>query len=78
AAQAVREAGRTARQAIAAARDSARQARADFRRMVFGAPKAEPEPIELVKPRREPSSAETRTLGSSTTATTAWPKLTKD
>jgi hypothetical protein len=54
---------RATRQALDAARDSARQARADFRRMLFGAP-PEPEPVA----RREPPAGETRTLGSSTTA----------
>ena len=65
AAEAARGIGRATRQAIAAARESARQARADFRRMLFGAP-AEPQAV----PRREPAAAETRTLGSSTTALT--------
>ncbi|WP_406371755.1 hypothetical protein OG788_17045 [Streptomyces sp. NBC_00647] len=65
AAEAARSVGRATRQALAAARDSARQARADFRRMVFGTPR-EPQPIA----RREPPAADTRTLGSSTTALT--------
>lgn len=38
AAEAARSAGRAARQALAAARDGARQARADFRRLLFGPP----------------------------------------
>lgn len=69
AAQAARSVGRATRQALAAARESARQARADFRRMLFGAPR-EPEPVSLGEARREPGAGETRTLGSSTTALT--------
>ncbi|WP_432173377.1 hypothetical protein [Streptomyces sp. Tue6028] len=65
AAEAARSVGRTTRQALNAARDSARQARADFRRMLFGPPH-EPQPVA----RREPTAGETRTLGSSTTALT--------
>lgn len=38
AAEAARSVGRATRQALATARESARQARADFRRMLFGAP----------------------------------------
>ncbi|MFA3872479.1 hypothetical protein ABS735_02070 [Streptomyces sp. MMCC 100] len=64
-AEAGRSAGRAARQALASARLSVRQARADVRRMLFGAP-AERQPVA----RREPSAAEARTLGSSTTALT--------
>lgn len=67
-AQAVKDAGRTARQALAAARESVRQARADVRRALFGAKRAEPEP--LVRDRREPDPPQARTLGSSTTALT--------
>ncbi|WP_328555578.1 hypothetical protein [Streptomyces sp. NBC_00358] len=63
AAEVARGIGRATRQALDAARDGARQARADFRRMLFGAP-PEPEPVA----RREPAAGETRTLGSSTTA----------
>ncbi|MEU6663767.1 hypothetical protein [Streptomyces sp. NPDC046821] len=59
---------RPTRQILAAARASVRQARADVRRALFGAPRAEPEP--LVRDRREPGSVPTRTLGSSTTALT--------
>ncbi|MFF3329576.1 hypothetical protein ACFYWX_08430 [Streptomyces sp. NPDC002888] len=65
AADAARAVGRATRQALAAARDSVRQARADFRRMLFG----EPREREAVA-RREPSDRETRILGSSTTALT--------
>jgi hypothetical protein len=65
AAEAARSVGRVTRQVLAAARDSVRQARADFRRMVFGEPR-QPQPVE----RREPMDAETRTLGSSTTVLT--------
>ncbi|WP_426569524.1 hypothetical protein [Streptomyces canus] len=65
AAEAARAVGRAGRQALTAARESARQARADLRRMLFG----EPREREAVA-RREPSARETRTLGSSTTALT--------
>ncbi|MFG3072572.1 hypothetical protein ACGF0I_01975, partial [Streptomyces sp. NPDC048225] len=64
-AEAGRSAGRAARQALASARLSVRQARADVRRMLFGEP-VRGQPVD----RREPSGAETRTLGSSTTALT--------
>jgi hypothetical protein len=64
-AEAGRSVGRATRQALAAARESVRQARADFRRIVFGEPR-ERVPVD----RREPSGRETRTLGSSTTALT--------
>lgn len=65
AAEAARSVGRVTRQVLAAARDSARQARADFRRMLFG------EPRETVAvDRREPGGVDGRTLGSSTTALT--------
>ncbi|MBV7697620.1 hypothetical protein [Streptomyces sp. TRM70350] len=63
--EALRAAGRAARQALASARDSVRQARADVRRMLFGEPR---QPRVMV--RREPAAADTRTLGSSTTALT--------
>ncbi|MEU4876574.1 hypothetical protein [Streptomyces sp. NPDC021608] len=63
AAQAARSVGRASRQALAAARETARQTRADVRRMLFG----EPAPREALA-RREPSAGEARTLGSSTTA----------
>ncbi|WP_330291005.1 hypothetical protein [Streptomyces sp. NBC_00576] len=69
AAEAARSVGRVTRQALAAARDSARQARADFRRMLFGESKEE-RPQVVPVPRREPGSADGRTLGSSTTALT--------
>ncbi|MFF4499841.1 hypothetical protein [Streptomyces sp. NPDC001401] len=65
AAEAARSVGRATRLALASARETARQARADFRRMLFG----EPERTEAVD-RREPPARETRTLGSSTTALT--------
>ena len=65
AAEAARSVGRVTRQVLAAARDSARQARADFRRMLFGEPK---EPVAV--DRREPGGVDGRTLGSSTTALT--------
>ncbi|WP_425264396.1 hypothetical protein [Streptomyces atriruber] len=60
AAAAARGVGRTTRLALASARGSIRQARADVRRMLFGAP----QPVA----RREPDTPEARTLGSSTTA----------
>ncbi|MFI6564487.1 hypothetical protein [Streptomyces sp. NPDC050534] len=66
AAEAARSVGRTARTALASARESVRQARADFRRMLFGEP---PEPVEAVD-RREPVGRAARTLDSSTTALT--------
>jgi hypothetical protein len=65
AAEAARSVGRATRQALATARESVRQARADFRRMLFGAP-SQPQPVD----RGEPSGREARTLGSSTTALT--------
>jgi len=64
-AEAARSVGRITRATLAAARESARQARADFRRMLFG----ETREREAVV-RREPTGVETRTLGSSTTALT--------
>ncbi|WP_449351325.1 hypothetical protein [Streptomyces shaanxiensis] len=64
-AEAARSVGRITRAAIASARESVREARADFRRMLFG----EPREREAVA-RREPTGADTRTLGSSTTALT--------
>ncbi|MFC9678551.1 hypothetical protein [Streptomyces sp. NPDC056948] len=64
-AEAARGVGRATRQALASARDSVRQARADVRRMLFGVPR-QPRPVD----RGEPSGRETRTLGSSTTALT--------
>jgi hypothetical protein len=60
-----RAVGRATRQALATARESVRQARASVRWALFGKP-AEPEPVA----RREPGAADTRTLGSSTTALT--------
>ncbi|WP_371664935.1 hypothetical protein [Streptomyces sp. NBC_00280] len=69
AAEAARSVGRVTRQALAAARDSARQARADFRRMLFGdSGKERPQAVPV--PRREPGSADGRTLGSSKTVLT--------
>jgi hypothetical protein len=65
AAEAARSVGQATRAALTAAREGARQARADFRRMLFGTPR-EPLPVA----RREPAAGETRTLGSSTTALT--------
>ncbi|MFD8420185.1 hypothetical protein [Streptomyces sp. NPDC059466] len=69
AAEAARGVGRITRQTLAAARESARQARADVRRILFGTPR-EPEPLRPAKPRGEPGAAAARTLGSSTTALT--------
>ncbi|MFJ8943409.1 hypothetical protein ACIRG4_09035 [Streptomyces sp. NPDC102395] len=68
AAQAARAVGRTARQVLSAVRESARQARADVRRLFLGEPGA-PSEREAVA-RREPSARGARTLGSSTTALT--------
>ncbi|MFJ7772206.1 hypothetical protein ACIQ1J_28410 [Streptomyces sp. NPDC097107] len=64
-AEGARGVGRAARQALGSARSSVRQARADVRRMLFGEPAKQPTVV-----RREPSAAEARTLGSSTTALT--------
>ncbi|KQV99144.1 hypothetical protein [Streptomyces sp. Root369] len=76
-AEAARSVGRITRAALASARESVRQARADVRRMLFGDAGAvrdvgavgetrEREAVAL----REPKGADTRTLGSSTTALT--------
>jgi hypothetical protein len=76
-AEAARSVGRITRAALASARESVRQARADVRRMLFGDARAvrdvgavgetrEREAVAL----REPTGADTRTLGSSTTALT--------
>ncbi|MDQ0601766.1 hypothetical protein QF037_006111 [Streptomyces canus] len=64
-AEAARSVGRATRQALTAARETVRQTRADFRRMLLGEPR---ETIGAAL--REPSGGETRTLGSSTTALT--------
>ncbi|MFI7399343.1 hypothetical protein ACIBW9_02420 [Streptomyces sp. NPDC049541] len=64
-AEAARSVGRATRLALASAREAARQARADFRRLLLG----EPERTRAVD-RREPTARETRTLGSRTTALT--------
>ncbi|MFF0016944.1 hypothetical protein [Streptomyces sp. NPDC005374] len=64
-AEAARSVGRISRAAIASARETVRQTRADIRRMLFG----ETREREAVA-RREPTGADTRTLGSSTTALT--------
>ncbi|MCG8968302.1 hypothetical protein [Streptomyces sp. CL12-4] len=65
AADASRAVGRVVRQALADVRGSARRARADVRRALFGEPAKKPQVA-----RREPSAAKARTLGSSTTALT--------
>ncbi|GEK00857.1 hypothetical protein [Streptomyces sp. 1-11] len=65
AAEAARVAGRTVRQALAAARATVRQARADLRRTLLGGP-VPPAPVD----RREPAGRGTRTLERSTTALT--------
>ena len=65
AAEAARAVGRATRQGLAAARETVRQARADVRRMLFGAPR-EREAVHG----REPRALGTRTLDSSTTALT--------
>ena len=51
AAEAARSVGRATRQALAAARESVRQARADFRRMLFGEPR-QPQPVASGEPIR--------------------------
>jgi hypothetical protein len=65
AAEAARGVGRVARQALATARDTARQARADLRRALFGEPRKRRETV-----RREPGGDAARTLERSTTALT--------
>jgi hypothetical protein len=65
AAEGARVAGRAVREALAGARQTVRQARADVRRMLFGEPRR-PAAVD----RREPHGPATRTLGSSTTALT--------
>ncbi|MFI1371183.1 hypothetical protein ACH4UY_04110 [Streptomyces longwoodensis] len=69
-AEAVRGAGRTARQAVAAARETVRQTRADVRRALFGEHPQGDAPAS-----REPRRPAGRTLDGSTTALT---HLTKD
>ncbi|MFF1301748.1 hypothetical protein [Streptomyces sp. NPDC058307] len=64
-AEAARSVGRITRATLASARESVRQTRADIRRMLFGE-RGQP---QVVSP-REPTGADTRTLGSSTTALT--------
>ncbi|MEU2436841.1 hypothetical protein ABZ595_11660 [Streptomyces rubradiris] len=61
----VRAVGRVTREAMATARDTLRQARAEFRRTLFGTPR-QPAAVD----RREPVARDTRTLGRSTTALT--------
>ncbi|MGW1808294.1 hypothetical protein [Streptomyces sp. NPDC002078] len=65
AAEGARVVVRAVREALTSARDTVRQARADFRRMLFGEPR-QPAAVD----RREPQGPATRTLGSSTTALT--------
>ncbi|GGQ43994.1 hypothetical protein [Streptomyces flaveolus] len=65
AADASRAVGRAVRQALEDVRGSVRRARADVLRALFGEPATKP-----TVARREPSAAEARTLGSSTTALT--------
>ncbi|MBD9723397.1 hypothetical protein [Streptomyces caniscabiei] len=60
-----RAVGRATRQALATARETVRQARAGVRAALFGRP-TESKPVH----RREPTGAEARTLGRSTTALT--------
>jgi hypothetical protein len=64
-AEGARVVGRAVREALAGARDTVRQARAEFRRMLLGEPR-QPAAVD----RREPQAPATRTLGSSTTALT--------
>ena len=66
-AEAARAVGRASRQALAGARETVRQTRAEVRRMLFGGP-----PERDAVHRREPRPLDTRTLDSSTT------RLTKD
>ncbi|MFF4654782.1 hypothetical protein [Streptomyces sp. NPDC001381] len=78
AAEAARAVGRATRQALASARETVRQTRADVRRMLFGEPRdparVPPREREAVL-RGEPVPLGTRTLDSSTTPVT---RLTKD
>ncbi|MET9457346.1 hypothetical protein ABZY05_20000 [Streptomyces canus] len=76
-AEAARSVGRITRAALASARESVRQARADVRRMLFGDAGAVRDVGAVGETRereaaalREPTGADTRTLGSSTTALT--------
>ncbi|RFU86742.1 hypothetical protein DY218_10670 [Streptomyces triticagri] len=62
AARAARSAGRAARQAATSAVDSARQARAEVRRMLFGGPGPARKPIATAEPRRELPDGGPRTL----------------
>jgi hypothetical protein len=66
--EAARSVGRVTRATLASARESVRQARADVRRMLFGEAAGTREREAVA--RREPTGADTRTLGSSTTALT--------
>ncbi|MFH9420880.1 hypothetical protein [Streptomyces sp. NPDC017529] len=59
---AAREAGRSVRRALGAARLSVRQTRAEIRRALFGAPRR-PERPAVPEPRREPAAPRARTLG---------------
>ncbi|KAA6221914.1 hypothetical protein CP973_08035 [Streptomyces albofaciens JCM 4342] len=59
---AAREAGRSVRRALGAARQSVRQTRAEVRRALFGSPKR-PEPAAVPEPRREQAVPAARTLG---------------
>jgi hypothetical protein len=61
----LRPAARAVRGALAGARDTVRQVRADVRRALFGEPR---QPVAV--DRREPQGPAARTLGSSTTALT--------
>ncbi|MEU9115506.1 hypothetical protein AB0D04_27910 [Streptomyces sp. NPDC048483] len=67
--QGLASAGRAARSALGAARQSVRQTRQEIRRALFGTPR-EGARSAAVPPRREPGAPEARTLGSSTTALT--------
>lgn len=91
AAEAARSAGRAARQALAAARDGARQARADFRRLLFGPPEEpqlagapESRPAPPPEPRagvaREPDPLDPRepVAGGTRTLGSSTTALTKD
>ncbi|MEU2558617.1 hypothetical protein ABZ626_04635 [Streptomyces longispororuber] len=61
-AQGARAVGRAGRQALDAVRESARQARADVRRLLFGASREKEAVTRGTGARREPASGEARTL----------------
>ncbi|WP_234334312.1 hypothetical protein [Streptomyces sp. NRRL B-1347] len=69
-ARGARAVGHVARQALGSVRESVREARADFRRMLFGTSREKAPVIEGPGARREPDTGRGRTLGSGTTPLT--------